>query len=50
MDKKYTNDAMFQYYKNLGENLAWLTKKTEEPKHNKRNFIFSKHTVNVLEL
>ena len=34
MDQKYTNDAMFYYYKDLDENLAWLTQKTEESKCN----------------
>ena len=29
MDQKYTNDTMFYYYKDLDENLAWLTQKTE---------------------
>ena len=32
MDQKYTNDAMFQYYKDLDENLAWLNQKTKEQK------------------
>ena len=45
MDGKYTNDS-FQYYKNLAENLAWLTQKTKEPKTNKGNFTFPHHTVN----
>ena len=35
MDQKYTNDAMFYYYKDLDENLAWLTQNTEESKCNK---------------
>ena len=30
MDQKCTNNAMFWYYKDLDENLAWLTQKTEE--------------------
>ena len=29
---------MFWYYKDLDENLAWLTQKTEESKCNKPNF------------
>ena len=29
MDQKYTNDTVFYYYKDLDENLAWLTQKTE---------------------
>ena len=33
----------------LEENLAWLTQKTEEPKSNKGNFTFPKHTVNVIK-
>ena len=44
MDRKYTNDAMFYYYKDLDENLAWLTQKTEEPKCNKQNFTFPPNT------
>ena len=38
MDQKHTN------YKDLDENLAWLTQKTEEPKCNKGNFTFPEHT------
>ena len=38
MDQKYANYIMFQYYKDLDENLAWLTQKTEELKFNKGNF------------
>ena len=38
MNQKYTNDTMFQYYKDLDENLAWLNQKTEESKCNKANF------------
>ena len=30
MNQKYSNGTMFQYYKDLDENLAWLTQKTEE--------------------
>ena len=41
---------MFQYYKDLYENLAWLTQKTGEPKGNKENFIFPTHRVNVIEV
>ena len=37
MDQKYTNDTMFQYYRDLDENLAWLSQKTEESKFNKGN-------------
>ena len=44
MDQKYTNDTMFQYYKDLNENLAQLTQKTEEPKSNKRKFTFPTST------
>ena len=40
MDQKYKNVAMFWYYKDLDENLAWLTQKTEESKCNKGNFTF----------
>ena len=50
MDQKYTNDTMFKYYKDLNENLTWLTQKTEEPKGNKGNFIFPTDRVNVIEL
>ena len=38
MDQKYTNNTMFQYYRDLDEDLAWLTQKTEESKCNKGNF------------
>ena len=31
MDQKYVNDTMFWYYKDLDENLEWITEKTEEP-------------------
>ena len=41
---------MFWYYKDLGENLAWLTEKTEEKKSNKGNFTFPTYRVNVIEL
>ena len=47
MDQKYTSDAMFQYYKDLGQNLAWLTQKTKE---NKENFTFLTYRVSVIEL
>ena len=40
MDQKYTNDTMFQYYKDLDENLAWLTQKTEEKKVIKETLLF----------
>ena len=30
MNQKYSNDIMFEYYKDLDGNLAWLTQKTEE--------------------
>ena len=51
MDQKYTNDTLFWYYKDLDENLAWLTQKNEEPKCNKGknnygNFTPPIHTVN----
>ena len=36
--------------KNLAEDLAWLTQKTDEPKSNKGNFTFPTYTVNVIEL
>ena len=50
MDQKCTNDIRFQYNKNLDQNLAWVTQKTEEPKSNKKNLTFPSHTVNMLEL
>ena len=36
--------------KDLDENLAWLTHKTEDPKSNKGNLTFPPLTVNVVEL
>ena len=50
MDQKCTNDIRFWYNKNLDQNIAWLTQKTEEPKSNKGNPTFSSHTVNMIEL
>ena len=55
MDQKYINDTIFWYYKDLDENLEWITQKTEEPKFNKGNFTPSprlphEHTVNAIEL
>ena len=47
--EKYANDT-FQYYQDLDENLAWITKKNEEPKSNKGNFIFAINRANVMEL
>ena len=44
MDQKYTNHTVFWYYKDLNENLALLTQKTEELKRNKGNFTFPTHT------
>ena len=38
MDQEHTN------YKDLDENLAWLTQKTEEPKCYRGNFTFPQHT------
>ena len=35
MDKKCTNDIRFHYNKDLDENHAWLTQKTEDLKSNK---------------
>ena len=35
MDKKYTNDTIFQYYKDLDKNFEWLTQNIEEQKGNK---------------
>ena len=40
MEQKYTNDTMFQYYKDLDENLAWLTQKNEEKKVIKETLLF----------
>ena len=50
MDQKCTNDIRFKYNKNLDQNLAWLTQKTEQPKSNKGNLTFPSHTVNMIEL
>ena len=50
MDQKCTNDIRFQHNKNLDQNLAWLTQKTEEPKSNKGNLTFPSYTVNMIEL
>ena len=50
MDKKCTNDARFYYSKDLDENFAWLTQKTENPKSNKVNLTFAIHIVNVIKL
>ena len=50
MNQKYRNDTMFQHYKDLDEDLAWLTQKTEEKRSNKENFTFPTHSVNVIEL
>ena len=36
--------------KDLDENLAWQTQKTENPKSNKGNLTFPTHLVNVIEL
>ena len=36
--------------KDLDENLAWLTQKTEDPKSNKEYLTFPPHTVNVIEM
>ena len=47
MDQKYTHYTMFSCYKDLDENLAWLTQKTEELKCNKGNFTFPTHRANV---
>ena len=38
------------FNKDLDENLAWLTQKTEDLKSNKGNLTFLPHTVNVTEL
>ena len=35
MDQKYKNGTVLQYYKDLDENLVWLTQKTEELDSNK---------------
>ena len=50
MDQKCTNDIRFSHNKNLDQNLAWLTQKTEEPKSNKGNLTFPSHIVNMTEL
>ena len=43
MDEKSTNDIRFYYNKNVDQNLAWLTQKTEEPRSNKGTLL-SPHT------
>ena len=50
MNQKYTNNDMFQYNKDLDENLVWFAQKTEESKFNKANFTSPPHTVIVIEL
>ena len=50
MDQRCTNDTTFWYNKDLDENLAWLTKKTEDWKSNNRNLTFPPHIVNMIEL
>ena len=50
MGQKCANDARFLYNKDLDENLAWLTKKTEDLKSNKGSLTFPTHIVNVTEL
>ena len=50
MDQKCTNDTRFSYNKELDENLAWLTQKTEDPKSNKGNLTFPSHEVNLIKL
>ena len=50
MDQKCTNDIRFQYNKDLDENLAGLTEKTEDSKSNKGNVTFPTYAVNVIEL
>ena len=34
----------------MDQNLAWLTQKTEDPKSNKGNLIFSTHIVSMIEM
>ena len=46
MDEKCTNDIRFQYNKNLDQNFAWPTQKTEDPESNKRNLTFP-HTQKI---
>ena len=41
---------MLQYYKDMDDNLAWLTQKTEEPKGNKGKFTFPTLRVNAFEM
>ena len=50
MDQKCTNDIRFYYNKDLDENIARLTQKTEDPKSNKGKLTPPQHTVNVIEL
>ena len=39
----------FSTIKELDENLAWLTRITEDPKCNEGNLTFLSHIVNVIE-
>ena len=41
---------MVENLKDLDENLAWLTQKTEDPKAIKGTLLLHTHTVNVIEL
>ena len=40
MDQKYTSDAVFQYYEDLDENLAWLIQKSEGKKIIRKTLLF----------
>ena len=40
MDQKCKNDIWFQFNKDLDENLAWQTQKTEDLKSSKGNLTF----------
>ena len=40
----------FLYYKDMDENLEWLTQNTEDSKSNKGNLTFLTHRVNVTKL
>ena len=50
MDQKYTNDTMVQYYRDLDENLAWLTQRLKNQNVIKETVLLSTHTVNAIEL
>ena len=50
MDQIYTNNKIVYYYKDLDENLAWVTQNSKKLKDNEGNFMFNTHSVTVIEL